>query len=287
VVVATQFSVAETENEMARLFERVVQNGWLTCAASTLLVRLDAESSEIAKRVADTIVAFCTGLGYAQVLLWTENKSVPFGHAGSSNDSALGLCEFRLLSACMPHGVPARMLWLAPFDLVTVTTLRPDHSYGLSAILVAQARMLSDDRVWRSELIAEAHRLVRSDVAVVCGPLSPIDGHARAFCALSNDGVALEVAMARATGVHPLRLPHLRFLSTQHVVSLDPPKVIGELPVMNGLAVPTWLTMPTYAFWRLMRYWDQAWADLGLACANFERIPGFLARRGVLKRAMS
>jgi hypothetical protein len=286
VVVAAQFSVAETENEIARLFEHVVHSGWLPCAASILVVRLDTERDEIAKRVADTIVAFCTGLGYVQVLLWTKDKPLPFGYAGGSASDSLALPDFRLLSACMPHGVPARTFWLAPFDLVTVTMPRPDYHCGLSAILAAQARTLADDRAWRLELIAEAHRLIRSDVAVVCGPLSSPSGPARAFCALSNDDIALEVAVGRAAGVHPLRLPHLRFLSTQYVISFDS-KVIGAMPVLNGLAAPTWQTLPTHAFWRLMRYCDQARADLGLARANLVRIPDFLVRRGVLKRAMS
>lgn len=287
LVIATQFPLAETDDEMARLFERAVQYGWLPCAASTLVVRLDAESSEIAKRVADSIAAFCAGLGYVQVLLWTKSKPPAFGYPGCSYDPGLGLSNFRLLSACMPHGVPAQLLWLDQFDLVTVATVRPDNQLGLSAILAAEASMLADDRVWRLELIAEGRRLVRSDVGVVCGPLSSMDGHARAFCALSNDDVALEVAMVRAMGAHPLRLPHLRFLSTQLATSIDTPMVIGDLPVMKDLIPPTWLTMATHAFWRLMRYHDQAWADLGLAWASLERIPGFLARRGVLKWAIS
>jgi len=284
VVMATRFSVAETENEITRLFERVIHNGWLPRAGSALVVRLDAEWSEIAKRVADAIVAFCTGLGYVQVLLWTKDKPLPFGYAGSSASDSLALSDFRLLSACMPHGVPARMLWLAPFDLVTVTTPRPDRQCGLSAILAAQARMLADDRAWRLELIAEAHRLIRPDVGVVCGPLPSSSEPVRAFCALSNDDIALECAVARAAGVHPLRLPHLRFLSTQHVISFDS-KTIGELPALNSLVAPTWLTRPVLAFWRLARYCDQARTDLSLARANLARIPDFLARRGVLKRA--
>jgi hypothetical protein len=284
MVMATQFSLAETENEIARLFERVVHNGWLPRASSMLVVRLDADRSAIAKRVADTIIASCTDLGYAQALLWTKDNALLLGHADSSASDLPALSDFRLLSACMPHGVPAYMLWLVPFDLVTVTTPRPDRQCGLSAILAAQARMLADDRAWRLELIAEAHRLIRSDVAVVCGSFSP-DESARAFCALSNDDVALEVAIGRAAGIHPSRLPHLRFLSTQYVISFDA-QVIGELPSLNGLVAPTWLSMPIHAFWRLVRYCDQARTDLGLARANLARIPGFLVRRGVLKRAV-
>lgn len=285
VVMAAQFSVAETENEITRLFERVVHNGWLPRAASTLVVRLDAEWSEIARRVADAIVAFCAGLGYAQVLLWTKDKALTFGQViGPASASVLAVPDFRLLSACMPHGVPAQMLWLAPFDLVTVTTPRPDRQCGLSAILAAQARMLADDRAWCLELIAEAHRLIRSDVAVVCGSLSS-GGSARAFCALSNDDVALEIAVGRAAGVHPLRLPHLRFLSTQYVFSFDS-KVIGEMPILNRLITPRWRILLPHAFWRLVRYCDQVKTDLGLARANLARIPDFLVRRGILKRAI-
>lgn len=164
--------------------------------------------------------------------------------------------DLRVLGCCLQDGVSLAEAWLSPFSLVTVSGAGPDSSLGFSSVLRAQAEMIAlppnRARALQLECIYEAHRLVRSDMAVVCGPISRRNAKKGVFWAVSNSDVALEVAVAQAAGLVAERLPHLRYLARHKVIEWDDAPVGGDLPRLTGYAAPVLIVWCTRAAWALI-----------------------------------
>lgn len=264
--------------ELEHIFSHVFESNWLPLTRQMLVLRLASES-QLIRRLGLWIKQYIQGRGcYHEVVIWDgdRNKEIDALKPGNSM-SQNG--KFSFLSACMPHGVPFSPMWLQSFDLVTIAEVNPDNQLGITGILDGQASALSRDRAFRMELIAEAHRLVRSDVAILCGPVSRVQKSKRLFCAVSNDDIALDIVMARAARIRPQHLPHFRFLASQFTISHNQPNVIGGLPQLEGVFAPLWRTWPMRLWWRIIRLLQLASGDFLLARSNLARIPEFIARR--------
>ncbi len=187
---------------------------------------------------------------------WTVGATVPVSGLGATRSVT----------------VPAA--WFEPFFLATVTGAGPAADTRVSGPLEAQAEVLFalNPSLPRGALRAEAHRLGRSDLAVVCGRSgTPL----RDWWLASASDLAAEAALAAACGLDPARLPTLARVARHE------PLPLFELtagPAPGFRAAPRWRT----ALASLGERWTGARAtlanDVPAVRRNVKRIPGLVRR---------
>ncbi len=188
-----------------------------------------------------------------------------------------------LRSPCLPKGVGVPGFAFDNTGLVTLSFFRPDPIYQLNGVLATQAVMLAQSAAdWvlhRPELVFEAHRLIRSDLCLVCGYLEwkrPQDG---VFLAASPSDLTLELALVNAIGARPQALPHLRFLQQHTLMPLSNMGKSGQLPALRGYTLPSSGYVARWNWLRLRRWIDRVLNDWRATRQNLYRIPIYLRRR--------
>lgn len=188
-------------------------------------------------------------------------------------------CSGRLKvdAACLRNGALVPSLWLEDFFLVTVAGVTADPRYGIRGVLAAQATLLNVTGAEDLGAIFEAHRLLAADLNVACGTRRGELADSDSWWAASTDDVSLECAIAAASGITPMELPHLRYMARHETMptATDTP---GAIRLENNVAPPSTIRL-THASREIRRWTDAIRQDVTLASANLHRIPQFIERR--------
>jgi hypothetical protein len=172
-------------------------------------------------------------------------------------------------------------LWFEPFFLVTVTTVHPDRRWRIGGILCAQAEVLArvNPGAPAGLLLAEAHRLGASDLAVACGTHAATGD----WWIASPSDVLVEGAVARAAGLDPRELPGIRAIARHELVaSWEAEQVTPDLRgVAAGAAGAAILAVRE----RGAAAGRRTLEDIGLVTRNLRKVPQALRRRLAARRS--
>jgi hypothetical protein len=178
-------------------------------------------------------------------------------------------------------GVDVPALWLESFALVRVVAPSPDPRLGVSAVLASAATLLAD-RGRDLDRIYEAHRLLAADVNVAVGDVTFGAPGSGEWWAASDGDLALEEAIALASGRPRGSLPALRHVARHELVDAEI-ESLGSGPALRGhLAAPArvWASRLAEETRHAARTVGD---DLRAATANLHRAPGFVRKH--LRRA--
>jgi hypothetical protein len=191
----------------------------------------------------------------------------------------LGTVErLRIDAACLRNGAMVPTFWLEDFHLVTVTGAAPDPRYGLSAVLTAQAELLGAASVDDLDAVFEGHRLLAADLSIACGTRRFDAARSESWWAASDDDVALECALAAASGATPDALPTVRYLARHEIIDAPSATSPAAVRLENHVAPPRDVRTAR-ARASLARVAHRVREDVTLAAVNLHRIPQFIERR--------
>ena len=275
--------------ELHHFWAKIEQHGWLDCETQCIVVQIGPSSAcELVQKTAASLLDFLHERCPEQELNLIDGNAMLDSTRQRWGDRVVRpphLSEERIIltSPCFPDGVSAPTLWLQPLFLITLCSLEPDALGRLSGFLRAQAAILPrntlEAHLYYDEMIYESHRLAASDLGIVCGPVSRQHPQATAFWAASPNDIALELTLARAAGLQPQDLPHLRFLKRHEIIPYDHVGLEGEWPQLEGYASPVWKVWTARLWWGAVR---KVWAVLSFADTtrdNLRRLAPYLRRR--------
>jgi hypothetical protein len=259
---------ATREAALARLWDRLAVRGWLATTEPRVLVRVaEAHRSPLVAETARSLVGRFTRAGVASELIDGRPE-----HLDAVGVTGIVLPELR---------VPAA--WLDAFVLVTVTGAGPDPDHRLGAILAAQAEPLrwAGTEGSPTALVLEGHRLGASDLVVVCG-----DAGGEAWWLASPSDVAVEIALARVSGIDGRTLPLVRALAAHE--SIPPVGAIeGALPRLDGLVGSGLTAGVRRPLWAARGAGAAAVRDAAMIRRNLGKLPGFVRRKLAARRPKS
>jgi hypothetical protein len=182
-----------------------------------------------------------------------------------------------------PRGVAVHVprLWFEPFFLVTVATVHPDRRWRIGGILPAQAEILArlNPGAPAGVLLAEAHRLGASDLAIACGT-HPVTGD---WWIASPSDVLVEGAVARAAGLDPRELPGIRAIARHELLASW--EAEQTAPDLRGVATGAVAAAILAAQERSAAAGRRTFEDVGLVTRNLRKVPQALRRRLAARRS--
>jgi len=175
--------------------------------------------------------------------------------------------------------VPA--LWFEPFFLVTVAAVHPDSRWRIGGVLQAQAEVLAflNPGAPAGLLLAEAHRLGASDLAIACGSHSTTGD----WWIASPSDVLVEGAVARSAGLDPRELPGVRAIARHELVSSW--EAEHAAPDLRGVAAGPVAAAILAARERGAAAGRRTLEDVGLVTRNLRKVPQALRRRLAARRS--
>ena len=160
-------------------------------------------------------------------------------------------------SIFFPKGVPLSSLMFTPHSLITITTPFSDPQLKHSSILSVQAELIPFSKtirnIFKMECIYEAHRLLRSDVTIVCGPISTSDLQKGWFWAVSNNDIGVEIFIARAAALKEKDLPHLRYIQKHEIIRINNLISEDKLPKLEGYSTSSAKAWCVRQYWKIFR----------------------------------
>lgn len=207
--------------------------------------------------------------------------------AGQGN-GRLGFPSMRLdrddaVSVRGPRGVSLHVprLWFEPFFLVTVAAVHPDRRWRIGGVLQAQAEVLTslNPGAPAGLLLAEAHRLGASDLAIACGA----HGTRGDWWIVSPSDVLVEGAVARAAGLDPRELPGVRAIARHEVLASW--EAEHDAPDLRGVASGALAATILAARERSAAAGRRTVEDVGLVARNLRKVPQALRRRLASRRS--
>lgn len=182
-----------------------------------------------------------------------------------------------------PRGVAVHVprLWFESFFLVTVATVHPDRRWRIGGILSAQAEILArlNPGAPAGVLLAEAHRLGASDLAIACGT-HPVTGD---WWIASPSDVLVEGAVARAAGLDPRELPGIRAIARHELLAAW--EAEQTAPDLRGVATGAVAAAILAAQERSAAAGRRTFEDVGLVTRNLRKVPQALRRRLAARRS--
>jgi hypothetical protein len=166
--------------------------------------------------------------------------------------------------------------WFESFFLVTVTGAGPDPAGRISAVLDAQAEPLRRlvNPLPAASLAYEAHRLCASDLVVACVTATRDEPASEVWWFAGSCDVAVEMALIRASGCEPCRMPYTETIATHEVL---PEFDMNDIaPRLRGYLAPTWKARLNAARESLAAFQRAALRD---ARTSWHSIPGIMRRR--------
>jgi hypothetical protein len=176
-----------------------------------------------------------------------------------------------------PRSIAVRVprFWFESFFLVTVAAVHPDRRWRIAGVLQAQAELLAylNPGMASSVLLAEAHRLGASDLAIACGS-HPTDG---AWWVASPNDVLVDGSVARAAGIDPRDLPGIRTIARHELV--ESWEATGSAPELSGLAHGAGTARILAAREQGVTAVRRTLEDARLVSRNLRKVPQALRRR--------
>lgn len=265
--------------ELAGLWERVGELGWLP-DSSRIVVQVGQRSrSSVLLETARSLVQFIQGRQpRARVEILDPDGSevdwsgLPVRRIGDG--AAIGVVGIVAPELDIPR------LWFETYTLITVVSPVPCRRGGLAGVLDAQAGPLRrlGNQAETATLAYEAHRLAPSDFAVACGAVTGPDGGSSRWWVVGPSDVAVERAVAAAAGVPDQQLPVIRALARHE--RLPAHQCFGDpLPPLGECVATGWLVQAYEACGRLRGAACVLVRDATVIWRNLGKIPGFVRRR--------
>jgi hypothetical protein len=286
VVTETRLLTLEQDGQdrAARLRDlggRMSELGWLEGAAARAVLHIGSSGrSALAVETAGAVVAALRAYApsaHLDILDLAEPRTGRFGLPG------LILDRDDTVVVRGPRGAAVRIprLWFEPFFLVTVATVHPDRRWRIGGILRAQAEVLArvNPGAPAGLLLAEAHRLGASDLAIACGT-HPASGD---WWITSPSDVLVEGAVARAAGLDPRELPAVRAIARHELVASW--EAENAAPDLRGVAAGAAGAAILSARERSAAAGRRTLEDVGLVTRNLRKVPQALRRRLAARRS--
>jgi hypothetical protein len=182
-----------------------------------------------------------------------------------------------------PRGAAVQVpqLWFEPFFLATVAAVHPDRRWRIGGVLQAQAEILAflNPGAPAGLLLAEAHRLGASDLAIACGS-QPATGD---WWIASPSDVLVEGAVARSAGLDPRELPGVRAIARHELVASW--EAEHTAPDLRGVAAGAVAAAILAARERGAAVGRRTLEDVGLVTRNLRKVPQALRRRLAARRS--
>ncbi len=269
IPVAVHHQGAATRDDALRgLWREVVERGWLSTAPPAIRVQVGRRWRS--PLVADTARSLAERLAE---LFPAARIEVRDGTGPTTPEPAVTVHAIAAGEVRVPDS------WFAPSVLVTVTGVGPDPASGLSAVLEAQAEPLRDlgNAMPLPRLVYEAHRLFASDLVIACVHGAHADPSSPAHWFAAASDVAVELALIRASGGDPLRMPLVRALAAHEILpGLDPSDPECRL---HGHLAPRWMVQLNAARAGLSQSRQALAQDVTSVRRNLHRIPLAIQRR--------
>lgn len=191
----------------------------------------------------------------------------------------------RVAGVAATRGVRVPRIWFESFHLITVVAAHPDPTTRLAAVLDAQAdplRRLGNAYAF-DVLQYEAHRLAASDLSIACGSASWNEPTSEHWWAVSSSDIAVDLALASAAGIDPMRLPTLRTFARHELIATQV-ALHGALPHLRGYVAPAWMARAQATRARVIDAERTVAHDFMIARRNLDKIPGYVRRRLATRR---
>jgi hypothetical protein len=176
-----------------------------------------------------------------------------------------------------PRGIAVRVprFWFESFFLVTVAAVHPDRRWRIAGVLQAQAEILAylNPGMASSVLLAEAHRLGASDLAIACGS-HPTDGD---WWVASPNDLLVDGSVARAAGIDPRDLPSIRTIARHELV--ESWEATAPAPELSSLAHGAGTARVLAAREQSVTAVRRTLEDARLVSRNLRKVPQALRRR--------
>jgi hypothetical protein len=260
---------------------RIGELGWLDGAVARAVVHVgSAGRSTLA---VETAVAVAAGLRARAPGLRIELLDLSEAGTDRHGFPRVTLDPDQTVVVRGPRGAAVRVpgLWFEPFFLATVAAVHPDRRWRIGAILQAQAEVLAflNPGAPAGLLLAEAHRLGASDLAVACGS-HPATGD---WWIASPSDVLVEGAVARSAGLDPRELPAVRAIARHELVaSWEAEDAALDL---RGVAAGAVASAILAARERGAAAGRRTLEDVGLVTRNLRKVPQALRRRLATRRS--
>ncbi len=183
------------------------------------------------------------------------------------------------VAGMVAHNLHLPAWWFDSGLLVTVTGIGPDSATRLSAVLDAQAEPLRalNPSTPPAALAYEAHRLFASDVVVACATCRRDDASSDACWFVSPSDLAVEMALARASGCEPADMPYLTMVARHEI--LPDVDLQQAVPMLSGYVAPAWQATLHAARNRIATTRHSIVQDVVAVRRNLRRIPPAIRRR--------
>jgi hypothetical protein len=266
---------ASRASAIGRLIGQTAARGWLDGAGTRVVLHVGtAGRSALAVETAQTLAA----------LLRERVPSIhlevldPAEGAGEWNGvPRMAVAHEDTIAVQGPRGILVRVprLWFTPFFLVTVAGVHADRRWRIGGVLQAQSEILAylNPGMASGILLAEAHRLGASDLAIACGS-HPKDGD---WWVVSQSDVLIEGSVARAAGIDPRTLPSIRTIARHELLEAwEETTATADLPrLARGAFGATVLAAREHGATAVRRTLE----DARLVRRNLRKVPQALRRR--------
>jgi len=251
------------------LWEDTRRRSWIAPRAPHVVIQVDPHHrSPLVSETARSLAAF---LGRQDPSVRIE--IVDTGATDADAESAV------TVAGTVAHSLRLPASWFDSYFLVTVTGVGPDAVTRFSAALDAQAAPLRalNPATPSATLAYEAHRLFASDLVVACATCRRDDASSDACWFVSPSDVAVEMALARASGCDPAAMPQLTMLARHEIL----PAVGLEqaIPMLSGYVAPAWQAKVHAARNRIATTRHAIVQDVVAVRRNLRRIPPAIRRR--------
>lgn len=276
--VAWQTGAVSSDDGPGRVWADAAVRGWLPNRPAHFLVHVDATAHPtLVRDTARALVAFLRAQPVPPRVEILDTASMPWSDVACRDLRR----EPRYLVevAGLRDGARLPEAWLADVFIVTIAGVRADARLGLRGVLAAQATLLDAPDTLDVDVAFAAHRLLRANLFVACGPLAHDDSRSGSWWAASQNDVALERAVATQCGVVPDTLPMLRHFARHEVLTPSDADEVSGAPQLTGYVVAAWRISVSRACVRAAETGRRLAKDVQLGAQNLRRLPTFLQRR--------
>ena len=260
---------------------RIGELGWLDGAVARAVVHVgSAGRSALA---VETAVAVAVALRERAPAVRVELLDLAESTSDRHGFPSVALDREQTVVVRGPRGAAVQVpaLWFEPFFLATVAAVHPDRRWRIGGVLPAQAEVLAflNPGAPAGLLLAEAHRLGASDLAVACGN-HPVTGD---WWIASPSDVLVEGAVARSAGLDPRELPGVRAIARHELVTSW--EAEHAAPDLRGVATGAVAAAILAARERGAAAGRRTLEDVGLVARNLRKVPQALRRRLAARRS--
>ncbi len=248
-----------SESTLASLWAELLRRRWIDAELGRVTVRAGKTwFLSVIEQTARSLVEYLDREAPAIQIVRSfpeEGRAMPRIRQADEGEVSSPPFDWQTRSCIWRAGVSVSSEWLLPGSLVTIAAPGPDRQLRNSSALAAQAELIRFSpfrcQAYRQQCLYEAHRLLRSDAIIVCGPLSRFHPQKGWFWIAGNSDVGVEAAVARAAGIKPEVLPQLRFLKKHETVDLDHLIVEGDLPRLEGYSASRLSAWTVRGSWKI------------------------------------